>query len=344
MIDVGTSGIHTGDALDILPMLPPESVQCCVTSPPYYGLRSYFDAGDQRHARQIGLEATPAEYVSRLVEIFRLVRAALRDDGVLWLNLGDSYAGSGRGGYAGGKSNLDGSTVHQDMSRAAREAQVGYHGCEIAAGVIGRRWVPPPAGLERKNMLGMPWQVAFALRDDGWILRSDCIWSKSNPMPNPVRDRPVTSHEYVFLLSKSCSYFYDGDAVAEPLKTDPTRWRRRSKKDPGAQPVRPRPMFGGERNGSEWGNGETRSLRTVWSIATQPYRGAHFAVMPPDLAERCILSGSRQGDLVLDPFLGSGTVGMVAQRHGRRWIGIDLGFEELATERTALVDEWGSAT
>jgi DNA modification methylase len=212
-----TVTIHTGDCRDVLRTLPDASVHCCVTSPPYFGLRDYGVSG------QIGLETTPQQFVDELVSVFREVRRVLRDDGTMWLNLGDSYAGSGRGGYAGGASTLNGTTEGQDNSRIARGSQLaaGLQARQVGAGALGRAWVPPPADLKQKDLIGIPWMVAFALRADGWYLRQDIIWAKPNPMPESITDRCTKAHEYLFLLSKSARYYYDADAIAEGLQTDP---------------------------------------------------------------------------------------------------------------------------
>lgn len=278
--------------------LADESVQCVVTSPPYWGLRDYGVAG------QIGLEPTPDEYVQTMVAVFREVRRVLRRDGVCWVNLGDSYANDGKwGGKTGGKHAF------------------ALHG---ATGIGRSR---SETGLKPKDLVGIPWRVAFALQADGWWLRQDCIWHKPNPMPESVTDRCTKAHEYVFLLSKSAKYKWNGDAVAEPLESEQARWGRHSKKDPGLAGTRAKPMFGadrGGRDGTEWGNGETRNPRSVWTIPTQAYPEAHFATFPEALAERCILAGSYERDMVFDPFGGSGTVGAVAKRLGRRWAVTEL--------------------
>lgn len=316
-----------GDCRQILAGMEPCQFQTCCTSPPYWGLRDY------GHPDQLGLEPTPAEYVAHMVEVFRAVRRVLRDDGTLWLNLGDCYAGSGRGGYAGEATGLQGSTTGQDQSRLARGSQLaaGLHESAQRAGAIARAWVPPPDGLKPKDLCGIPWRVAFALQDDGWWLRQDIIWSKPNPMPESVTDRCTKAHEYLFLLSKSERYFYDKDAIAEEAVWAGQRRNARPAVDtamPGA------PSHKGLRHDEPDG---ARNARSVWTIATQPYPGSHFATMPPDLAQRCILAGSRMGDTVLDPFLGSGTVGMVAERNGRRWFGCELqpDYEPLIKQRTA---------
>jgi len=303
-VDSSAWRIITGDSVGSLAKQPDESVHCVVTSPPYWGLRDYGVKG------QIGLESTPEEYVKSMVEVFRHVRRVLKTDGTVWLNLGDSYANTGKsGGGAQGKRWKE-------------------HGgrTEDCAGTF--KYAPP--GLKPKDLVGIPWRVAFALQADGWWLRSDTveqvefycpcgcgyimeervwrysqdrdiIWAKPNPMPESVKDRPTKAHEYVFLLAKSAKYFYDADAVRES-SVDASGFRNR---------------------------------RTVWNIASQPYRGAHFATFPEKLVEPCILAGCPIGGTVLDPFCGSGTVGVVALRHGRQFLGIELNSEyvKLAEER-----------
>ncbi|HKW11098.1 MAG TPA: site-specific DNA-methyltransferase [Gemmatimonadaceae bacterium] len=299
MIDVSNSAHYVGDCRALLREMPDGCVQTCITSPPYWGLRDY------GNSEQIGIEPTPVAYVAALVDVFCEVRRVLRDDGTLWLNLGDSYAtnpGNGRGGEGAGLTK-GGTAPHR-------------------SGVDKTR-----AGLKVKDLIGIPWSAAFALRDDGWWLRSDVIWSKPNPMPESVRDRPTKGHEYMFLLSKSASYYYDADAIAEPA----VRGAAGSRFDVGKTADHQL----GRSSAAEREDADTRNKRSVWTVASQPYDGAHFATFPPKLIEPCILAGSRPGDLVLDPFFGSGTTGMVAESHGRRWIGFDLGYAELAKERTA---------
>lgn len=362
MIDVSASGYHIGDCRELLARLPEGCVQTCVTSPPYWGLRDYgtarWEGGDPTcdhrestptrtaasvasstlsggkasvHAShvfrgdcgrcgavrvdlQIGLESTPEEYVATIVAVFRGVRRALRDDGTLWINLGDSYA-SIAGGYDDTGSAGASGVVSAKTRGAVRKGE--------------RR--RPPSGLKPKDLVGIPWMVAFALRADGWYLRSDIIWAKSNPMPESVTDRPTKSHEYLFLLAKSEQYFYDKDAV-----TERSTWpgQNRSSRAPAATAMPGAPPHVGLRDDKPTGK---RNLRDVWRMATRPYAGAHFAVMPPALVEPCILAGSRPGDLVLDPFLGSGTVAMVAQQHRRRWVGFDCNpaYAKLVEERLA---------
>ena len=280
----------------MLPSIDAGSVQCCVTSPPYWGLRDYGCTG------QIGLEDTPAAYVERLVEVFREVRRVLADDGVVWLNLGDSYNSN--------PSNQHSSNVRANGSKA-----------------VGRRQKREAPGLKPKDLVGIPWRAAFALQADGWYLRSDVIWAKPNPMPESVRDRPTKAHEYLFMLTKRARYYYDADAVREPAPNNKPRLRASNFKKAGATPG----ADGGRVAGHTMRGAPIiephplgRNRRSVWTIATRPYPGAHFAVMPPALVEPCIQAGSRKGDLILDPFSGAGTVGMVARRLQRRYLGIEL--------------------
>lgn len=315
MIDVSKSGHYTGDCRALLALLPEASIQTCITSPPYWGLRDYGVEG------QIGLEETPEEYVAVMVDVFRGVRRALRDDGTLWLNLGDSYAGA-RGGRQGAGAMATRAVANQRVRDATRTGP----------------------GLKPKDLVGIPWMVAFALRADGWYLRCDIIWAKPNPMPESVTDRPTKAHEYVFLLAKSASYLYDADAIREPLaaKTWTTYGTKRESKG-GDQLGRVKADNWSrdvpERTPRRGDDGEPvgANKRSVWTVGTQPYDGAHFATFPPKLIEPCVLAGSRPGDVVLDPFFGSGTTGMVAERYGRRWIGFDLSpaYEKLQRERTA---------
>lgn len=279
--------IICGDCLSTLPELASESVHCCVTSPPYFGLRDY---GSED---QLGLESTPGEYVSKMVDVFREVRRVLRDDGTLWLNLGDSYA-------------------------------------------------------SEKQLLGIPWRVAFALQADGWYLRQDIIWHKPNPMPESVTDRCTKAHEYVFLLSKSPRYYYDCDAVKEPVDSvqPPRAFGRKEYKDAqlqGYSKAREKAvelgqgtdLSSGNHFGRVFGGETTRNKRSVWKVTTKPYKGAHFATFPPDLIKPCILAGCPEGGVVLDPFAGSGTTGYVSRALGRDYLLCELNPEycELARKR-----------
>lgn len=292
-------------------------VQCVVTSPPYFGLRDYGTDS------QIGLEASPLEYVASLVCVFAEVWRVLSDDGIAWLNLGDSYAG-----LWGAQSRPQGATGEMADRSVIHARQIASH--PRFAGLTGTRG--REMGLKPKDLMGIPWRVAFALQEAGWYLRSDVIWSKPNPMPESIEDRPTKSHEYVFLLTKSDRYYYDKRAICEPYHPD-TLKRGKSIRQVSAdgqttyrfngEPLEPESVERG------------RNARSVWMIATKAYRGAHFATMPEKLAERCILAGSRPGDLVLDPFGGSGTTVRVARRFNRRGVMLDLNpaYLELARER-----------
>ena len=307
-----TDVIYNMDALEALRSLPEESVHCCVTSPPYYALRDYGVEG------QIGRENTPKEYVARLTEVFAEVRRVLRSDGTLWLNISDTFAGKGDQGDA-----LDPK----------------YPNGRTGQAVALNRTVE---GCKSKDMIGIPWLLAFALRADGWYLRSDIIWRKGNPMPESCKDRPSRCYEHIFLLSKSRKYLYDADAIAEPMAPpSAARYRRRccggkyAEKVPGQNNVQGLNMM---RTGSYYADKPEptmRNKRDVWDINTVSYRGGHFAAYPPKLAETCILAGCPEGGIVLDPFFGSGTTGAVAKQLARHYIGIELNPEycKLAQKR-----------
>ena len=287
--------IQQGDALEVLRTMPAESVQCCVTSPPYWGLRDY------GHAGQMGLERTPAEYVAGMVAVFEEVRRVLKPDGVLWLNLGDSYA---TGGGAVGRAPGGGDQGERF----------------IRAGMINTQSnrMPLP-GLKPKDLIGIPWRVAFALQEAGWYLRCDVIWSKPNPMPESVTDRPTKAHEYIFLLTKSERYYYNAGAIKERATGKPPGNKTHRLEMPGVYP-------GGaaQVNLSKIGAVENRNRRSVWTITTRPFSEAHFATFPEEIPTLCILAGSRHGDVVLDPFNGAGTVGVVCAKTGREYVGIEL--------------------
>lgn len=302
--------IIQGDCIDGLRTLPDSSVHCVVTSPPYWGLRDYGQDG------QIGLEKTPEAYVARIVEVFREVRRVLADDGTLWLNLGDSYASHDPGGYRAGEFLNPGGRAPVKQGKARNRAG-NYR----------------PQGLKPKDLVGIPWRVAFALQADGWWLRQDIIWHKPNPMPESVTDRCTKAHEYVFLLTKSARYWYDAEAVSE-ASVDAASYRPRSPRNPDK---REGDKFFATKVGSH-ANGKvyaTRNRRSVWTVTTKPYSGAHFAVMPPELVEPCILAGCPEGGTVLDPFGGSGTTALVADRLGRNAILCELNPEyvKIAVDR-----------
>ena len=272
--------------------------QTCVTSPPYYGLRDY------GHEGQIGLEETPEQYIAAMVEVFQCVWDVLEDNGTLWLNIGDSYNGSGGQGT---KPNI--------MSQEAAE---GRGGKAIKVD-----------GIKPKDMIGIPWMLAFALRADGWYLRQDIIWHKPNPMPESVQDRCTKAHEYIFLLSKSQKYYYDIDAIKEEAHTTDASDRNRDESRLNNTPGRTR------MSGLTTNHYETKNKRSVWTVTTKPYEGAHFAVFPQDLIEPCILAGAPVGGVVLDPFMGSGTTAQVAQHLGRKYLGCELNpaYAELQNKR-----------
>jgi DNA modification methylase len=358
---VNTYRIIEGEVVDCLKQIEDGTVQCCVTSPPYWGLRSYLDDDDPLKCMEIGTEKTPEEFVDRLVGVFREVKRVLRDDGVLFLNLGDSYATGGRGG---GGSFMD--------ERGAST----WKGKTTANG-----WKSAPPGLKHKDLVGIPWMVAFALRADGWYLRSDIIWNKTNPMPESVTDRPTNSHEYIFLLTKGPRYFWDAAAVAEKsTQADGTARKQRAraleiakeaglsaehfdairsagntdvgkskitqsgsgKNTPDVQRLaaEAKEALGGYYR--EFLSDGTRNIRSVWAIATKPYRGAHFATFPPEIPERCIKAGSKTGDLVLDPFAGSGTTLSAAVRLGREAVGCDLDADAISQAHKRIEKEAGT--
>ena len=294
-----TTTLLSGDCRELLPTLPAHSVQAIITSPPYWRMRQYTD-----DPRELGQEDTPAAYAAALAAVFAACWRVLRDDGTLWLNLGDAYANDSKwGGATGGK------------------ATAGLHG----AGGPGRRKVT--TGLPAKSLIGLPWRVAFALQDAGWVLRNDIIWYKPNAMPEPVKDRCSMAHEYLFVFSKQGAYVFDGAAIAEPAISTTNRGGKKAQRLVQASGQK------GDGFQERWKPKEIRNARTVWSIATAGIPDAHYAPMPEALARRCILAGSRPGDTVLDPFAGSGTTLRAAVSLERHAVGIDLGYAELQARR-----------
>jgi DNA modification methylase len=295
--------------------LADKSIQTVVTSPPYWGLRDY---GDEN---QIGLETTPQEFIEQLCLVFDEVWRVLKDDGTIWVNLGDSYAGSGAGGGGNRKGN--------------------EHGQHDAFVEIGRP--ATPNGLKAKDLVGIPWRFAFAMQARGWYLRQDIIWAKPNPMPESVTDRCTKSHEYIFLLTKNSRYYYDNEAVREPIKetTNGKTGVRRS----GDSKTRSREHWGVPHDPQnvivEYDEIKGANKRSVWNVNTKPYKDAHFATYPPELITPCILAGSREGDTVLDPFSGSGTTGEVALQNGRNYIGLELNPEYAKLSERRLTEAVG---
>jgi DNA modification methylase/transposase len=315
-----TTTILLGSCLALLPSLPAGSAHACVTSPPYWGLRDYGAPG------QLGLEPTPEEYVAALVNVFREVRRVLRDDGTLWLVLGDSYAGSW-----GNQGRKPGRGTQRAVNGPMLQRFDGY-------GRLGDRhrtgsWVNDHPVLKPKDLVGIPWRVAFALQADGWYLRSDVVWAKPNPMPESVRDRPTRSHEYVFLFSKSERYHYDAAAVREPAVSahgSGNGFRREAR-------LTYTDAAGPRGSDTPWEPRAERNRRTVWTVPTRPFPGGHFATFPEALAEPCVLAGCPEGGTVLDPFFGAGTTALVAARHKRHCVGIELNpaYADLARARLA---------
>ena len=297
--------IHCMDNREGLKMLDDNSIDCCITSPPYWGLRDYGVEG------QLGLESTPEEYVANLVEVFREVKRVLRDDGTLWLNLGDSYSGN--------------------CSQASNNGRAGFGNARER--LVNRKG----EGLKPKDLVGIPWMVAFALRADGWYLRQDIIWHKPNCMPESVKDRCTKAHEYIFLLSKNRKYYYDYEAIKEPLSiaTINDLKSRKTLNNKGTHGGT-RKDLGRNRDEYVPKDGK-RNKRTVWTVTTKPFKGAHFAVFPEDLIEPCILAGCPEGGTVLDPFMGAGTTAVVARKNNRNYLGFELNpkYVLIATKRLA---------
>lgn len=324
--------ILTGDCRAILDTLPERSVQCVVTSPPYWGQRDYGVDG------MIGLEADVETWVAVMVDVFRKVWRVLRDDGTLWINLGDKYAGSGGAGgdYRPGglKDGVQGGPVASPVRHKFHETS--------DAGRRERKLLEMD-GLKAKDLMGLPWRAAFALQANGWYLRRDIIWHKPNPMPESATDRPATAHEYVFLLTKKPRYFYDAAGVREDGPTY-TRKAGGYTRDHQINANGSKPFQG--KGGFADSDVTTvgRSLRSVWTISTQSFSGPHYATFPEKLVEPCIKAGSAPGDLVLDPFSGAGTTGLVAARFGRRYIGIELNPEYAEMSRKRIADSIGATS
>jgi site-specific DNA-methyltransferase (adenine-specific) len=308
--------ILIGDCREVLKSLPDKSVHCCVTSPPYYGLRSYLPSDHTDKSKEIGTEKTPDEYINKLVEIFRDVKRVLRDDGTCWINISDCYANKGN------KRTGDGEIRNKKTDK--------FHGGN--SHLEQRRTVGEFPGLKPKDLIGIPWMLAFALRADGWYLRDDIIWEKGNAMCESVQDRCTRSYEHIFLFAKYRKYYFDNEAIKEPsVSNHPSGngFKRSARvsyqnKDGSARG-----------NDDQWEVAETRNKRSVWHVNTKPYKGAHFATFPNDLVEPCILAGSPVGGVVLDPFGGSGTVGQVCNQLGRDCVLIELNpeYKHLIEER-----------
>jgi DNA modification methylase len=303
--------IFNESCLNVPQRIAPKSINTIVTSPPYYGLRDYGVVG------QIGLEQTPQEYVDKLVSVFRACHEVLRDDGTLWLNLGDSYCGTGdKGNY------------RYPKYKDGRNGQ----GVSVSKKID---------GLKSKDLIGIPWRVAFALQSDGWYLRQDIIWHKPNPMPESVKDRCTKAHEYIFLLSKKPKYYFDSEAIKEPVLES-----SKKRAETGWKPTKLNISISGPQNetfekmGSRWVK-DKKNKRDVWTITTKSCKEAHFATFPPELIRPCILAGCPKGGLVLDPFLGAGTTAMVAKQEGRQYVGFELNpaYIEIAERRIASVPD-----
>jgi DNA modification methylase len=300
-VNMETNKIYNEDCRETLKRMPQQFIQCCVTSPPYYGLRDY------GHDGQIGLEETPEQYVEKLVEVFRLVRDKMKDDGTLWLNLGDSYS-----------SHKDCKSVGQTL--AAGTSRENAHVMELGKSRVRDSKMLKSQGLKNKDLIGIPWMVAFALRADGWYLRQDIIWHKPNPMPESVTDRCTKSHEYIFLLSKSQRYYYNHEAIKEPLaENSDVEYRqklREGKKYDSKTPY--------ENNFPSTFDLDGRNKRSVWTVTTKPFRDAHFATFPIRLITPCILAGSPEDGIIYDPFMGAATTAIASIQNNRRYIGSEL--------------------
>lgn len=337
-----TTEMIEGDCRDVLKELADQSVNCIVTSPPYFGLRDY---GVEN---QMGLEPTPDDFVAVLVGVMREARRVLRDDGTLWLNLGDSYArDAGKGQHKPGDAGKQNYLITRGGGRSASTVNLRSETRGSSDGKVGRAdragVRTGGSGLKEKDLIGIPWRVAFALQADGWYLRQGIIWHKPNPMPESVRDRCTKAHEYIFLLSKSPTYYFDWQAMQEPANVPEGAGNAKGNRYIKAAETDPKMRT--KAGLANIGPRETRNKRSVWSVTTKPFKEAHFATFPPDLIEPCVLAGCPEGGTVLDPFFGAGTTGLVCQRTGRNAIGIELNpvYYDIAAKRLGLVDEFMAA-
>lgn len=303
--------IYNTECLSGLKKMTDGSVNCCITSPPYYGLRDY------GNDRQIGLEPTPEEYIQKLVAVFHEVRRVLSDDGTLWINIGDSYAGSMKGAaqFPDNAMNYKQGTNRGTLGKATLVKQC--------------------LNCKPKDLIGIPWLLAFALRADGWYLRQDIIWTKPSVMPESVKDRCTKAHEYIFLLSKSRKYYFDNESIKEPSTTFDTSVRNRDKTKMNNTPGR------SKMRGLTTNDYEMRNKRSVWTVATQPFKGGHFAVFPEKLIVDCIKAGCKEDGIVLDPFMGSGTTAIVARKLNRNYIGFELNPDYVKIAENRLREEVG---
>ncbi|EFV24481.1 DNA methylase [Bacteroides sp. 4_1_36] len=302
--------IYNSECLLGLKSIPSNSIHCCVTSPPYYNLRDY------GHEDQIGLEKTPEEYIQKLVDVFREVKRVMKDDGTLWINIGDSYNGSGKAG-----NNPNYWSKHTAFGKLANKSTFGYP--------------VKVTSCKPKDLIGIPWMLAFALRADGWYLRQDIIWSKPSVMPESVKDRCTKSHEYIFLLSKNKTYYFDSNAIAEPATSFDTIIRDRDITKLNNAPRR------SKMKGLIHNDYLTRNKRSVWTVATQPLREAHFATYPEKLIVDCIKAGCPESGIVLDPFMGSGTTAVVARKLDRNYIGFELNPDYVCLAKKRISEELG---
>ena len=310
--------VYHGNALTVLQSWPDEIVDCCVTSPPYWGLRNYGVDG------QLGLEKTPEEYVTKMVEVFREVRRVLKPMATLWLNMGDIYWGGGFGCSPGGNEDF----TARYPKQASNKGSADHEDRKLLGSLRKGDFLKP------KDLCGIPWRVAFALQSDGWYLRQDIIWNKLNPMPESVTDRCTKSHEYIFLLAKNQKYYFDAEAIKEDSNYTENFYRRKLRASANynlKEPYKnnfPIPAEGGKRN-----------KRSVWTIAAQPFKEAHFATFPEKLIEPCVLAGSKKSDTILDPFMGSGTTALVAAKLGRNFLGIELNPDYITMANHRISDE-----